>query len=481
MPRSPSISRRCLQLGVAIPYLLLSACVVGPDFEAPPVAVRDAWISPVSTAEVDAAWWRKLNDPVLIELVDAAIANNKDLDEAAARLREARANRDAVLGRQFPQVGVAGAATENRLSSNGQLPVGKIPALEPEFSIYDVGFDASWELDLWGGTRRAVESANARVEAAEEARRGVILQVIGEIVRSYIDLRTAQALRASVREDAEAQFSIAQIVADRLRVGAASRFDLTRAQAQARTTAGAIPGLEADAAAAAFRLAVLVGEPPEARYQQLSAPAPLPTADLDFSVGLRSDLLRRRPDVRQAEREIAAATADVGVATAELFPRFSLIGAIGQQARTPGDLFASDSLRFQVGPSFRWPIFSAGRIRAQIRAADARSDAAAIRYERAVLNALSDSETAINRFASTERTASERNQARDDAREALQLARTRYSAGEDDLTVLLQAQSAYSAADRLALQAKAAQLQQLAALYKALGGGWETAEAALTS
>jgi len=479
--RSSRILRRSLALGVAIPSLLLSACVVGPDYEAPAASVSEAWISPVNTAHVDAAWWRRLDDTMLIELVDAAIANNKDLDEAAARLREARANRDAILGRRFPQVRATGSAAENRLSSNGQLPVGKIPALEPQFSIYDVGFDASWEIDLWGGTRRAVESATARVEAAEEARRGVILQVIGEVVRSYIDLRTAQALRASLREDADAQFGIAQIVADRFRVGAASRFDVTRAQAQARTTAGAIPGLEADATAAALRLAVLVGEPPEARYQQLSAPTPLPDGDLDFSVGLRSDLLRRRPDVRQAEREIAAATADVGVATAELFPRFSLIGAVGQQARTPGDLFASDSLRFQVGPSFRWPIFSAGRIRAQIRAADARSDAAAIRYERAVLNALADSETAINRFASAERTTSERNQARDDAREALQLARIRYSAGEDDLTVLLQAQSAYSAADRLALQARAAQLQQLAALYKALGGGWENIQAALTS
>lgn len=481
MQRSSRILRRSLALGVAIPSLLLSACVVGPDYEAPAASVSEAWISPVNTAHVDAAWWRRLDDTMLIELVDAAIANNKDLDEAAARLREARANRDAILGRRFPQVRATGSAAENRLSSNGQLPVGKIPALEPQFSIYDVGFDASWEIDLWGGTRRAVESATARVEAAEEARRGVILQVIGEVVRSYIDLRTAQALRASLREDADAQFGIAQIVADRFRVGAASRFDVTRAQAQARTTAGAIPGLEADATAAALRLAVLVGEPPEARYQQLSAPTPLPDGDLDFSVGLRSDLLRRRPDVRQAEREIAAATADVGVATAELFPRFSLIGAVGQQARTPGDLFASDSLRFQVGPSFRWPIFSAGRIRAQIRAADARSDAAAIRYERAVLNALADSETAINRFASAERTTSERNQARDDAREALQLARIRYSAGEDDLTVLLQAQSAYSAADRLALQARAAQLQQLAALYKALGGGWENIQAALTS
>jgi NodT family efflux transporter outer membrane factor (OMF) lipoprotein len=477
----PDIARRLrLPVSIVMPCIVLSACVVGPHYDAPTASVRDAWIAPVDEAQVDGEWWRRLNDPVLTQLVDAAIANNKDLHEAAARLREARANRDAVLGRRLPQVGASATATENRLSSNGQLPIGKLPALEPEFSIYDVGFDASWEIDLWGGTRRAVESATARVQAAEEARRNVILQVIAEVVRSYIDLRSAQSLRASVAQDAEAQFQIAEIVADRFRVGAASRFDLTRAQAQASTTAGAIPAIEADAAAAAFRLAVLTGEPPESRFADLSQPKPLPVADLDVSVGLRSDLLRRRPDVRQAERELASATADVGVATAELFPRLSLIGAIGQQARSSGDLLASDSLRFQVGPSLRWPIFSAGRIRAQIRAADARADAAGIRYERAVLNALADSETAINRFASAERTTTARDQARGEAREALELARARYKAGEDDLTVLLQAQSAYSAADRLAIQARAGQLQQLAALYKALGGGWESAEAVLT-
>lgn len=466
---------------VIMPCLVLSACVVGPDYVAPPGTIHDAWTAPVDTAQVDGQWWRKLNDPMLTALVDAAIANNKDLDEAAARLREARANRDAILGRQFPQIGASATATQNRLSSNGQLPVGKIPALDPEFSIYDVGFDASWEIDLWGGTQRAVESANARVQAAEEARRGVVIQVIAEVVRSYVDLRTAQSFSASATEDAQAQFRIADVVAERYRVGTASRFDLTRARAQARTTAGAIPGFEADAAAAAFRLAVLVGEPPETRYAQFMAPRPLPVANLDVSVGLRADLLRRRPDVRRAEREIAAATADVGIATAELFPRFSLIGTVGQQARSPGDLFANDSLRFQAGPSFRWPIFSAGRIRAQIRAADARADAATTRYERAVLNALADSETAINRFVSAGRTTVERDEARDEAREAVTIAHTRYMAGEDDLTVLLQAQSAYSVAERLALQAQATQLQQLAALYKSLGGGWEAVEDALTS
>jgi len=456
--------------------LSLSGCTVGPDYHPPVAATGEAWIAPVSTAEVDAAWWTRFGDSLLTELVESAIAGNKDLAEATARLREARANRDAVLGGRPPQVAASAAATRNRLSENGLLPVGRVPGLGPDVDIYDAGFDASWEIDLWGRMKRATEGAQARAQSAEEARRAVLIQVIAEVVRTYIDLRTGQSLRANAIADTNAQQEIARVVADRLRVGLASRLDLVRAQAQARATAATIPGYEGDAAAAAFRLALLLGKRPEELRDQLRQPGPLPQVNFEVSAGLRSDLLRRRPDIRQAERDLAASTADVGVATAELFPRFSLLGGIGLQAREPGDLFSADSLRFQFGPSLRWPIFSGGRIRAQIRAADARSDAATARYERAVLGALSDSETAINRYSSATRTKVERNEARAAADEAVGLARRRYRAGEDDLTALLQAQTSFSAADRLNLQASAAELQQVTSLYKALGGGWETLE-----
>lgn len=458
----------------AMPLVIgLAGCTVGPDYRPPATTVSEAWIMPVSTAEVDAAWWTKFEDPLLIELVASAIAGNRDLEEASARLREARANRDAVHGREAPQVGASAAATENRLSENGLLPVGRVPGLGPSLSIFEVGFDASWEIDLWGGTRRAIESAEARAQSAEEARRAVVIQVIAEVVRSYIDLRAAQTLRANAAADATAQAEIARLIADRLSAGAASRFDLVRAEAQARATAATIPGFEGDTAAAAFRLALLIGQPPEALYERLQRPGALPQGGIEVQAGLRSDLLRRRPDIRQAERELAVSTADIGVATADLFPRISLLGGIGQQARQAGDIFSSNSLRFQFGPALRWPIFSGGRIRAQIRAADARADAAMARYERAVLGALSDSETAINRYVSAGRARAERNRARAAALEAVHLARQRYLAGEDDLTVLLQTQAAFTAADRLSIQALAVELQQLTSLYKALGGGWE--------
>lgn len=451
----------------------LAGCTVGPDYRAPKIEVGEAWVGAIDAGAVDAAWWQSFDDPMLSALVDRAIAGNKDLTEAGARLREARALRDAARGRALPQAGVGALATQNRLSENGQLPVGKVPGLGRDLSIFDGGFDASWEIDLWGGTRRAVESAEARTDAAQEAQRGTMIQVIAEVVRVYIELRAAQSLEANAVADATAQEDIARLVAARLRAGLASRADLARAETLARGTAASVPQHGAEADAAAFRLALLVGEPPEVIYESLRTPRPLPSVNREVRAGLRSDLLRRRPDVRRAERELAAATADIGVATAELFPRFSLLGGVGFQARGLDDLISSDSLRFQIGPALRWPLFSGGRIRAQIRAADARADAALARYERAVLEALADSETAINRYAAAGAVCAEREAAHASAAEAAELARRRYRAGEEDLTALLQAELAQRAANRADLQARAAALQQFAALYKALGGGWE--------
>lgn len=466
------LRRRLLELSGA---LVLAGCTVGPDYSPPEITVSETWIGEADPGSVDLAWWRTFDDPMLSELVDRAVAGNKDLDEAEARLREARALRDAVRGRTLPQAGLGGVATQNRLSENGLLPVGKVPGLGRDLSIFDAGFDASWEIDLWGGSRRAVEGAEARAQAAEEARRGAVIQVIAEVVRTYIDLRAAQALGANAADAAAAQAQIAHLVADRLRAGLAARADLTRAETLAHATAASIPQFRAEADAAAFRLALLIGEPPEAHYDRLRVSRPLPSARREVRAGLRSDLLRRRPDVRRAERELAAATADVGVATADLFPRFSLLGGIGLQAREAGDLFSGDSLRFQFGPALHWPLFSGGRIRARIRAADARADAALARYDRAILAALVDSETAINRVAAIGEVRIERDAASTSATEAIGLAERRYRAGEEDLTALLQARLVQNAADRASIEAQSAQLRQLASLYKALGGGWQAA------
>lgn len=462
------------RLAAAMPLLALAACTVGPDHRPPALsAVTAPWVTPADAAPVDPGWWRALDDPLLTRLVESAVARNLDLREAEATLRAARADRDAAAGGRLPAVNAAGSATTNRLSENGQIPIGAIPGFDRNLNLFDAGFDASWEIDLWGRNARTIEAANARADAADAARAAMTTQVIAEAVRAYADLRTAQARAASAGADADAQAGIARLTEQRYRAGEASRFDFVRADAQARATAAAIAGLNADATAAAYRLALLTGQPPEALISELRAPGPIPQPRA-IAAGLRADLLRRRPDIRQAERTLAAATADIGVATANLFPRFSLLGSIGQQAQHGGDLASAASTRFSVGPSFSWPIFAGGTIRAQIRAADARADAAAARYEKAVLAALGDSETALNRYAAAQSMRKDRDAARDRTAEALDLARQRYRAGEDDLIVLLDAQSAFSAADAQAIDAHAAELQAAIALYKALGGGWES-------
>jgi NodT family efflux transporter outer membrane factor (OMF) lipoprotein len=453
----------------------LSACAVGPNYREPPqVAFNDQWVETTDTVAVDAEWWRSLNDPVLSDLIDKAVAQNLDLKIADARLREARANRDVTAGQRLPQVDATGSATRNRISENGEIPINRIPGFQRDLWLYDVGFDASWEIDLWGHQSRAVEAAKARAEAVADAHHDALVRVIAEVIRAYVDLRSAQEQLASATSDAQAQEDIAKLIEERFRGGESSRFDYVRAEAQARTTRAAVPEFEAAAHAAAYQLALLVGQPPEALTPLLNAPMSLPRSPSVASAGLRSDLLRRRPDVRQAERQLAAATADVGVATAELFPRLSLVGSLGQLSQNGGDLLSQGSNQFSVGPSLHWPIFAGGSIRANIRAAGARADAAAADYEGVVLSALADSETAINRHAAAELTQQDREAARQQTDEALTLARQRYRAGEDDLIVLLNAQSAYTVAEQQSIAARASTLAALAALYKSLGGGWES-------
>jgi len=462
---------RTLAPAVLAPLALLAGCAVGPTYvRAPAVAAAPGWTEPASTADVEAQWWTTLHDRVLDDLVETALRRNLDLRQAEAQLREARANRAAAGAGGLPQLAATGTATRNELSENGEIPIGHIPGFSRNLDLYDLGFDASWELDLWGRTRRSVQAARARAESAAEAARGVRLEVVAEVTRTYVDLRRTQALLASARRDAEARREAADLTALRFAAGEASRSDVTRAQSAALTATASLPGLVATARADAYALATLTGRPPEALIALAEQAAPLPAAPGPVGAGLRSDLLRRRPDIREAERDLAAATADVGVATADLFPSVTLVAGVGQQAQKASDLFSGASQRLQAGPSLNWPIFSAGRIKAQIRAANARADAAGARYEKAVLTAFSDSETALNRYAQ----AGERRRTADaawrQAQLSLDLARQRWAAGEDDRLALLESESETSAVEQAAIAASADETTAFVALQKALGG-----------
>ncbi|HEY4548138.1 MAG TPA: efflux transporter outer membrane subunit, partial [Pedomonas sp.] len=442
--------------------------------ERPEVASRDAsWSAPADTRAIDPEPWRGLGDPLLVELIERAASHNLDLRQAEARLREARAGRDVAAGRRLPDLAATGSATRQQLSENGQLPFDRFPGFDRSFSLFDVGFDASWEIDLWGGTRRAVEAATRRMAAAAAEHQDVRLRVVAEVERTYAELRGAQAEAAVLAAEAATQRRLADLMRQRRNAGEVALSDEAQAEAQAHSAEAALPGIEAQIHAAAHGLAVLTGQPPEALRERLLKPAVLPLPPAQVSAGLRSDILRRRPDVIAAEAQLAAAIADVGVETANLFPQISLIGSVGQQARGGTDLLSSGSTRYQLGPMLRWPIFSDGRIRAQIRAADARADAAAAQYEQAVLAALADSETALNRYNAAVAAAREMGIAREQAAKALALAEQRYTSGEDDLLQYLLEQSRFNGIARVAATTERDRLVAHAALVKALGGGWQ--------
>ena len=452
-----------------------SCTTVGPDYEPPKAgeALNSNWMEPAAIGAVDLQWWQQFGDPLLARLVEQSMASSPDIRVAEARLAEARANRDAVAGQRMPNVNASGTATENVLSENGLLPVDNIPGLSRDYSLFDLGFDASWEVDLWGRNRRSLEGASARADAALEAKRDIQISLAGEVARSYFDLREAQANAASAKERLASNQALARLTTLRFKAGEANRIEVEKAGAASKDSAAAMNNAQAASVAAAYRIAALLGVAPETIVPELRDTKPIPASPETILTGVRTDLLERRPDIRKAERDMAAASADIGVATADLFPRFSLFGSLGQQARSVGDLTSTTSTRLSIGPSFSWPIFSAGRIRAQIRAADARSDAAFATYEKAVNGALSDSESAINRFSNAKTATEAAKAALERETSAFALAQRRVTAGEDDRLALERARLSLIAAASAYDGARSQQGRAAAALYKSLGGGWQ--------
>jgi NodT family efflux transporter outer membrane factor (OMF) lipoprotein len=476
VPRANGVNFMRSDLFIALPLVaLVAGCTVGPDYHAPEPRLASQWTSSATPGEVkEGAWWKTLNDPLLDTLVDEMLAKSPTLREAQARIVEARAALSSVRGSTGPQASLSGSASETVLSKNGQLPIGSIPGFARDFSLFDLGFDASWELDLWGRRTRSIEAANARTGQAEMAAQGVRLQLIGELARAYVELRLAQQEKGLAQEALEAWQNLDQLTALRERAGEANRMESERSASDFANARVSLANAEASERAAALRVAALVGVEPATMLPRLAAGAPIPAPPTAVAAGLPSELLRRRPDIHVAERDLAAATADVGVATADLFPRLRLGFSLGQQARAIGDLFDSDSTRLQAGPGLSWPIFSGGSTRARIGVANARVDQAAARYDAAVISALSDSETAINRFdrASAALSASDAALARDEA--GYILADRRAAAGEDDRLALARARLAHNQALQRNAQIRAAATEAAIGLNKALGGGWKS-------
>jgi len=344
-----------------------------------------------------------------------------------------------------------------------------------ETDLYQAALDATWELDIFGGTRRAVETAEAEIGASEEDRRAVLVTLLGEVGLNYIELRGLQKENEVTRSNLEAQRQTLALTQDRLQAGLATDLDVARVQAQAATTAAQVPPLESAIKHAVHRLSVLVGESPGTLAGRWLDAAPIPATPPEVPVGLPSELLRRRPDIRRAERDLAAATARIGVATADLFPRFSLTGALGLQSVAASDFFTGGSRFFSLGPAIHWPIFSAGRIRQNIKVQNLRQEQALLAYEQAVLIALEETENALVAYRQAQLRLHQLTEAEKAQQRAVVLAHDRYRSGLVDFLDVLEAErSLYTSQAHLA-QGERAVSQNLVRLYKALGGGWTPA------
>ena len=459
--------------------LTLSGCTVGPHYRQPKAEMPVQWseASPSETAPVSVdigRWWNVFKDPELDSLVERAVENNKDLKIAGARVREARAQRSFVAADAYPSVNTSAAYARSRSSENAvPSSSGRGGSPMEGNDLFQFGFDAGWEIDVFGRVRRTVEAAEADIESFEENRRDVLVTLLSEVARNYLEVRGSQLRLFIARKNIEGQRQTVQLTQDRFTAGLSSELNVAQARAQLASTEAQIPALESVERQTIHQIGVLLGLDPGALLDELIKAAPIPASPPEVPVGLPSDLLRRRPDVRRAERQLVAATARIGVATADLFPRFSLTGSIGQQSLSVSDLATSGSTFWSVGPTIQWPLFDAGRIRANIRVQDARQEQALVTYEKAVLTSLQDVENALVAYSREQVSRRSLALAVDANRRAYEIANELYSKGlVDFLNVLDTERSLYQSEDLLA-QSDQRIATNLVALFKALGGGWD--------
>ncbi|MGD0542141.1 MAG: efflux transporter outer membrane subunit [Tepidisphaeraceae bacterium] len=455
-------------------------CTVGPDYHRPPSNPPTQWSETLSGGETNkspsiATWWKSFNDPELDSLVARAVHSNLDLRIAEARVREARAQRGIVDADFWPSVDTSASYARARESANqpllGQLDLP--PSVSLENDVYQAGFDASWEIDVFGGTRRAAEAANAQIAAAVYSRQDVQVTLVSEVARNYIEARSFQRRLAIARQNIKAQQDTVALARDRYKQGLTNSLDAEQAATVLAQTETQVPLLENGLQASIHHIGVLLGQQPGALLTELATEAPMPATPPQVPVGLPSDLLLRRPDIRNAERQLAAATAQIGVATADLFPKFSLTGDIGLESVSTSDFFTSGSRFFSAGPTVQWRIFDAGRIRSNIRVQNARQEQALATYEKTVLTSFEDVENTLVAYAKDQDRNVSLNEAVKTSQNSLGISRRLYVDGLTSFINVLDAErSLYQSQDDLA-QSDQAVTEDLIALYKALGGGWE--------
>jgi outer membrane protein, multidrug efflux system len=473
--RSPAMNWRTARGLVACVAIVavITGCAVGRNYQRPeiPVDARFANADEPGLAAGDTIerYWTGFADPLLDSVIDDALAHNKDLSVAAANLQAARAAKRLAGLDQYPTITLAGSYTHN-LDSQQQLP--GVDQHDREFDTAQGGFDGLWELDLFGRVRRNVEAARGDLGASEATLRDARVSVIAEVARDYLILRGLQDQLALTKRNADNQLRSLNLTRNRLEAGRGNELDTSRAEAQWQNTLASVPSLEASIATTTYRLSVLTGRQPTALNERLSPQAPMPALPTLNAIGTPEQLLRRRPDVRVAERRLAAATARIGVATGDLFPKVTLVGEVGYWAPSFGAFGQSEARFFSVGPSISWAAFDLGRVRERISSAKAQTDAALAGYESAVLHALEDTEGALITYGHSQSRREALQVAAAASDRAADLARKRFEAGLIDFLEVLDAERTALSAELFLSQSRTDSATSLVAVYKALGGGW---------
>ncbi|MDW7773618.1 MAG: efflux transporter outer membrane subunit [Desulfobulbaceae bacterium] len=470
-----AVDRNILRAFTLSSLLALAGCApVGPDYMPPEKNVPAAWHTELrqglSAENIDpgqlTGWWSILEDPVLSGLIEQAAANNLDMKQAVARVREARARRGISATALFPAVDAGGSASRSKGSENTGSGATR--------SFYSVGFDAGWEVDIFGGVRRSVEAAEADLEAGRENLRDVLVSLTAEVALNYLDLQTTHKRLAAAEKNLAIQQESYDFIDWRYQAGMSNVLELQQARYNLENTRAQVPNLRSGIEEAKNRLAVLVGGFPGSVHELLAEPQQIPAIPPATAVGIPAETLLQRPDIRRAERNLAAQTARIGAATADLYPRFRLSGSIGLEALDSADLFTSGSDTWSIIPGFSWKIFDAGAIRRNIEVQSAVQEQFLLAYEAAILGALEEVENALTAYAEEQLRREHLAAAVDAARQAEELAGQQYEAGLVDFNTVLDAQrSLLSFEDQLA-QSDGTVTANLVRLYKALGGGWNS-------
>ncbi|EJL34192.1 efflux transporter outer membrane subunit [Novosphingobium sp. AP12] len=484
--------------------LLLSGCMEGPDWHKPVATLPPAFAPPVGdpaasqaeASDADPAWWNVFADPELTSLASRVAAANLDVAEATTRLSQSRSARRIAGSARYPSVNGNASYARERASPNGVLGLlgtterqssetvanggpGFGPAAipggdgSPPFDLWQYGFDASWELDLWGGVRRGVEASDAALEASSYARRGILVTALAETARDYLQLRGVQAQIAITRQNLDIATHTLSLTQLRLANGATTNLDVANAGAQVSAVKAVLPALLRDEAQLINALSLLLGAPPRALAAELAVAMPIPSVPSRFPIGLPSSLARQRPDIREAEARLHEATAQIGVAKADFYPRITLSGSLDIQALQLSNLGTWGSRQFGFGPAVSLPIFQGGRLRGTLELRQAQQKQAAIVYQRTVLQAWHEVDDALTAYNAAQDQRDQWQETVRQARIALAAAEAQYKQGAIDFLNVLTVQDRLLTSQRSYTQSSTETAVALTSLYKALGGGWQ--------